>query len=431
MKDYYYILGLSRDASKVEIQKAYKKLSLKFHPDINNNDKFFEERFKEILEAYQTLSDEKKKIEYDAKLKNFQSKATSSSSQQTNQNANGNNTSNKTQTNQSKSEHSNNTTSHSNQKNNSDSKLSKESSDEVGIRYALIGVGIVLGIVFIMMGIGNSLNNDNKTANNDNSTATHLTTVDSTATDNEKNIIYDKCVDQVQTYVSLVNQRNYTNLASYFSPVIKYFYGNKYLSPIDVVFKLKASMENEPNDSYYKVSDFNVNSNKEGYIVYCSQVERILQADRLPYILYTKQCYKLDDNLRIYSLHGVLEFKKPDIARFLNYGLDKKDSDFITNASSLSFDTIFSKANNITDSITQQFYKKAVIGLFGSSLRIGIRINDNDSYLPVDYFLDSLLNKSYHFVKTEEVLKDNSTLLGVSVICENAPQYNYPPHNYE
>jgi hypothetical protein len=65
MKDYYYILGLNKNATLDEIKKAYRKLSLKFHPDQNNGDKFFEERFRDINEAYETLSDNAKRKTYD------------------------------------------------------------------------------------------------------------------------------------------------------------------------------------------------------------------------------------------------------------------------------------------------------------------------------------------------------------------------------
>jgi len=65
MKDYYYILGIDENASIEEVKKAYRKLSLKFHPDKNEGDKFFEERFKEINEAYETLVDPEKKRIYD------------------------------------------------------------------------------------------------------------------------------------------------------------------------------------------------------------------------------------------------------------------------------------------------------------------------------------------------------------------------------
>ena len=67
-KDYYYILGIARDASQDEIKKAYRKLSTKFHPDKNDGDKFFEERFKDINEAYETLVDDIKRKNYDARF---------------------------------------------------------------------------------------------------------------------------------------------------------------------------------------------------------------------------------------------------------------------------------------------------------------------------------------------------------------------------
>lgn len=55
MKDYYYILGVTRTASTDAIKQAYRKLSVKFHPDKNDGDKFFEDRFKEVNEAYEVL----------------------------------------------------------------------------------------------------------------------------------------------------------------------------------------------------------------------------------------------------------------------------------------------------------------------------------------------------------------------------------------
>lgn len=65
MKDYYYILGVKHESNFNEIRAAYRKLSIKFHPDKNDGDDFFSERFKEINEAYEVLSDRIKRISYD------------------------------------------------------------------------------------------------------------------------------------------------------------------------------------------------------------------------------------------------------------------------------------------------------------------------------------------------------------------------------
>ncbi len=61
MKDYYYFLGVKPDASEEDIKKAYRKLSLKYHPDKNIDDDFFEERFREVQEAYENLIDPEKR----------------------------------------------------------------------------------------------------------------------------------------------------------------------------------------------------------------------------------------------------------------------------------------------------------------------------------------------------------------------------------
>ena len=63
--DYYEILSVARSASVVEIKKAYRKLAMKYHPDRNPGDKDAENRFKECTEAYEVLSDEKKRQIYD------------------------------------------------------------------------------------------------------------------------------------------------------------------------------------------------------------------------------------------------------------------------------------------------------------------------------------------------------------------------------
>ena len=63
--DYYDTLGVSRDASSAQIKKAYKKLAMKYHPDRNAGDKKSEEKFKELSEAYEVLSDSSKRQTYD------------------------------------------------------------------------------------------------------------------------------------------------------------------------------------------------------------------------------------------------------------------------------------------------------------------------------------------------------------------------------
>jgi molecular chaperone DnaJ len=64
-KDYYEVLGVKRDASREDIKRAYRKLARKYHPDLNPGDKNAEQKFKELNEAYEVLSNPKKREEYD------------------------------------------------------------------------------------------------------------------------------------------------------------------------------------------------------------------------------------------------------------------------------------------------------------------------------------------------------------------------------
>lgn len=64
-KDYYKVLGVSRDADESAIKKAFRKLAKQYHPDTNNGNPEAEKKFREINEAYSVLSDEGKRKEYD------------------------------------------------------------------------------------------------------------------------------------------------------------------------------------------------------------------------------------------------------------------------------------------------------------------------------------------------------------------------------
>lgn len=79
MKDFYYILGVDTNCSSIEIKEAYRKLSKKFHPDLNQNDKYFEGRFREIHEAYVILNDPAQRAIYDRNLKKFKAPSSSGS----------------------------------------------------------------------------------------------------------------------------------------------------------------------------------------------------------------------------------------------------------------------------------------------------------------------------------------------------------------
>jgi curved DNA-binding protein len=64
-KDYYATLGVDKNASEKDIKQAYRRLARKYHPDVNPNDKSSEEKFKEVSEAYEVLSDPEKRKKYD------------------------------------------------------------------------------------------------------------------------------------------------------------------------------------------------------------------------------------------------------------------------------------------------------------------------------------------------------------------------------
>lgn len=72
MKDYYYFLGISTEASLEEIKAAYRKLSHKYHPDKNLEDPYFSQRFSELKEAYDTLIDPELRKIYDQGLEKSQ-----------------------------------------------------------------------------------------------------------------------------------------------------------------------------------------------------------------------------------------------------------------------------------------------------------------------------------------------------------------------
>lgn len=71
MKNFYEILGIPVDATEAQIKKSYRQLSKKYHPDLSPGDKAAEAKFKEISLAYNTLSNETLRNEYDEKLRGF------------------------------------------------------------------------------------------------------------------------------------------------------------------------------------------------------------------------------------------------------------------------------------------------------------------------------------------------------------------------
>jgi curved DNA-binding protein CbpA len=80
VKDYYYTLGVSHQASLSEIQQAYKKLSLKFHPEKNGNDPFYTLHYEKVKEAYDILSDDHRRFRYDKAIERQQTTESKNSS---------------------------------------------------------------------------------------------------------------------------------------------------------------------------------------------------------------------------------------------------------------------------------------------------------------------------------------------------------------
>lgn len=71
MKNYYQILGIKENATLTEVKAGYRKLSKKYHPDVNDGNKSYEEIFREIQEAYEVLSDHAKRVAYNQELKYY------------------------------------------------------------------------------------------------------------------------------------------------------------------------------------------------------------------------------------------------------------------------------------------------------------------------------------------------------------------------
>jgi len=154
MKDYYYILGIDENASAEEVKKAYRKLSLKFHPDKNDGDKFFEERFKEINEAYETLVDPEKKRIYDFS-RNSSSEYSGSDKQEEYNGSSNNNTSNSYNTNKSHEDNKNNDSTKS-YKGSPSGDLNKKNKNIKTILFVTVVVGFVLFFLFNNTSISNN-----------------------------------------------------------------------------------------------------------------------------------------------------------------------------------------------------------------------------------------------------------------------------------
>ncbi|PSF39289.1 molecular chaperone DnaJ [Aphanothece hegewaldii CCALA 016] len=89
VRNYYEILGVPRNASNDDIKKAFRKLARQYHPDVNPDDKAAEEKFKDINEAYDTLSDDQKRSEYNRSLLGASRRKTTKARDQVTANGNG------------------------------------------------------------------------------------------------------------------------------------------------------------------------------------------------------------------------------------------------------------------------------------------------------------------------------------------------------
>lgn len=91
MKDYYKVLNVSTDATKDEIKKAFRSLAKKYHPDRNANDKEALRKFQEVNEAYEVLSNEEARKQYDNKRKSgFKESSKAEENNKKNKSSNGN-----------------------------------------------------------------------------------------------------------------------------------------------------------------------------------------------------------------------------------------------------------------------------------------------------------------------------------------------------
>lgn len=156
MKDYYSILGIPTNASAEEIKKAYRLLAKKYHPDVNQeNSEFYEEKFKEVSEAYDVLKDEAKRLKYNKKLEDYKNESNNNYTSSNNKNNNtsySNNNSNNNNSNYSAKRNSNsyNTKNSNNdfsQKNNDKPKPRKKKSF---FKKVAILIGIVLVLNFVL-----------------------------------------------------------------------------------------------------------------------------------------------------------------------------------------------------------------------------------------------------------------------------------------